>query len=354
MAELAVQCRGLVKRYGSVLAVDDVTFELESGELLALVGPSGCGKTTLLRLLAGFESPDAGSVAINGRSVVGPGVWVPPEERRVGVVFQDYTLFPHMDVERNIAYGLSQKNGYKDDVGRMLSLVGLQGLERRMPHELSGGQQQRIALARALAPKPAVVLLDEPFSNLDARMRVQVRQEVRAILRRSGCAATFVTHDQTEALFMGDRVAVMRECHIEQVGTPKEVFQNPQTRFVATFIGQADFIPARVCDCGLSTEVGTLSQRLRLPAGQEIEVMVRPDDVKLIPSPKGQGRIISKSFQGMAILYQVRLSSGLTLNSIQTHTFDLEEGSRVEVQIDPGHDLVCFKDGLLIKAQSEK
>jgi iron(III) transport system ATP-binding protein len=352
MANVAVRCQGLVKSYGDIVAVDDVTLDVGSGELLALVGPSGCGKTTLLRLIAGFESPEAGSISINGRAVVRPGVWVPPEERQVGVVFQDYTLFPHMDVESNIAYGLSRKNSYRAEVDRMLSLVGLKGLERRMPHELSGGQQQRIALARALAPGPAVILLDEPFSNLDAGMRVQMRQEVRDILRRSGYAVVFVTHDQTEALFMGDRVAVMREGHIEQTGTPRDVFQSPVTRFVATFIGQADFLPARVCGCGLSTEVGTLDQTLELPAGGEVEVMVRPDDVKLIPSPQGSGRIVSKSFQGIAILYRVVLPSGLTLHSVQTHTFDLEEGTSVEVQINPGHDLICFKDGRPIRPES--
>ncbi|GIV97167.1 MAG: hypothetical protein KatS3mg057_1824 [Herpetosiphonaceae bacterium] len=227
MKDVAILCEGISKRYGTVQAVREVTLALERGQFLALLGPSGCGKTTTLRLLAGFEIPDSGEIAIGGQKVSAPGLFIPPERRRIGMVFQDYALFPHMNVERNIAYGLSRGPEQAARIQEVLELVGLVGLEKRMPHELSGGQQQRVALARALAARPEVVLLDEPFSNLDTGLRVRVRAEVREILARAGATAVFVTHDQEEALSLADQVAVMLNGQLVQCASPEEVLSPP-------------------------------------------------------------------------------------------------------------------------------
>ncbi|MBC8075555.1 MAG: ABC transporter ATP-binding protein, partial [Chloroflexales bacterium] len=242
MTSGAVVCRGVHKQYGAVRAVVDVDLTLASGQLLALLGPSGCGKTTLLRLLAGFEPPDTGTISIGGRQVAGPNGLVPPEQRRVGMVFQDYALFPHLSLKENIAYGLPRSNGRDARVAELLALVGLESLGTRSPHQLSGGQQQRAALARALAPGPAVMLLDEPFSNLDASLRRTVRSEVRRILQAAGATVLFVTHDQEEALSLADQVAVMLEGRILQVGRPATIYERPTTREVAAFVGAANFL----------------------------------------------------------------------------------------------------------------
>ena len=215
---IALRCDGLSKAFGDAAAVDDASFHVTAGTVLALLGPSGCGKTTTLRLIAGLDRPDAGTIVLGGSEVQGPDVSVPPERRRVGLVFQDYALFPHLDVRANVGFGLSRRNGRAARVAETLELVGLSALASRMPHELSGGQQQRVALARALAPNPRVVLLDEPFSNLDAALRNDLRNDVRRVLRESGTTAVFVTHDQEEALSLADQVAVMIDGRVLQVG----------------------------------------------------------------------------------------------------------------------------------------
>ena len=219
----SLSCTGLAKAFGVVRAVDDFTLELEGGTIAALLGPSGCGKTTALRLIAGLERPDAGTVTVGGRELAGPGTFVAPERRRIGVVFQDYALFPHHDVAGNVAYALG-RGADPARVREVLELVGLGEHGARPVHELSGGQQQRVALARALAPTPELILLDEPFSNLDAGLRERLREEVREIIRRAGVTALFVTHDQAEALSIAETVAVMRDGRVEQLGTPEEVY----------------------------------------------------------------------------------------------------------------------------------
>ena len=282
-AVAALDCAGLRKSFGDVAAVRDVSLDVRPGEILALLGPSGCGKTTTLRLIAGFERADAGVVRIGGHSVVGERLSLPPEARRVGMVFQDYALFPHLTVGANVQYGLDTPrqaprdaaSGLRATLTRLtrryvpfapapadarvreaLALVSLAEMADRYPHELSGGEAQRVALARALAPRPDLILLDEPFSNLDTRLRAAVRAEVRAILKRAGAAAVFVTHDQEEAFSLADRVAVMWEGRVAQVGTPSEIYRRPATRAVAAFVGDADFLPGRLAGGVVTTELG--------------------------------------------------------------------------------------------------
>ncbi len=234
---------------------------MAEGEILALLGPSGCGKTTTLRLIAGLESPDAGTITLRGQVVAGPGRAVPPEERGIGIVFQDYALFPHLTVADNVGFGAGAGGATGAASSTVLDLVGLGGFGPRYPHELSGGQQQRVALARALAPAPALMLLDEPFSNLDADLRAQMRDEVERILRTSGTTAVFVTHDQEEAFTLADRVGVLQAGRIEQLAPPQELYHRPATRFVAAFVGAADFLPGTGDRAGHRDRGGDVRQR---------------------------------------------------------------------------------------------
>lgn len=332
------------KNFGQTPVIQNVSLELEQGRFLALLGPSGCGKTTLLRLIAGFEVLDRGTIVIGGKTVSGPGVFVPPESRRVGIVFQDYALFPHMDVSRNIAFGLPENVDRKKRVEEMLSLVGLKGLESRIPHELSGGEQQRVALARAMAPGPSVLLLDEPFSNLDADLRIRIRAEVKDILTCAGATVVFVTHDQQEALFMGDLVGVMNGGRLEQIGTPENIFHEPATPFVAQFIGVADFLSGKIEDDSVITEVGKLPLQNHLPSGMTVRAMIRPDFLDLEQTPDGSGEIIDRVFHGMHYLYRVQLPSGVTIRSLQHHTRNYPVGTRVSFHMTSDHSVPCFED----------
>ena len=277
-----LRCVGLTKLYSRGMAgARDVSLEVIEGQLLALVGPSGCGKTTLLRMIAGLESPDAGTIEIDGRPVTSHGIFVQPEYRSVGFVFQDYALFPHMSVSSNIAYGLPRntpnRNGRVDE---MLELVGLSDRRNRRPHELSGGERQRVALARALAPAPKVLLMDEPFSNLDPNLSARLQQEVREILHEAGITVVFVTHDQEAALSMGDVIAVMESGRIQQTGAPDAAFHSPVNRFVAAFLGEADFIPATptTSESRVMTELGEadVSGAVIQSGTVELDLMLRP------------------------------------------------------------------------------
>jgi iron(III) transport system ATP-binding protein len=342
MNENAVRCEHLSKQFDRFPAVRDVNLAVRRGEIMALLGPSGCGKTTTMRLIAGFERPNSGAIRIGDQMVVGPGVFVPPEQRRVGMVFQNYALFPHLSVADNIAYGLPRGAERAARVRAMLALVGLDGLERRLPHELSGGQQQRVALARALAPQPQVLLLDEPFSGLDAGLRDQVRGEVARILRESGATVVFVTHNQEEALFLGDRVAVMNQGSVEQVARPEELYLHPASRYVAEFMGAAFFLPGVARPEGLETELGFLPQPVHLPAGAAVEAAARPDDLTLIPDPNGRARIMQTIYQGGNYLYEVRLPSGTLVRCVSPHTLHYAPGATVRVELTPGHPLAYF------------
>lgn len=334
----ALCVRALTHRYASTVALDGVSLDVAQGEFLALVGPSGCGKTTLLRAVAGLLRADEGRIAVAAREVMGDS-WVPAERRGIGIVFQDHALFPHLDVAGNLAFGLRSlaRSQQRDRVREVLELVGLVGYERRYPHELSGGERQRVALARSLAPAPAVMLLDEPFASLDHNLRVEVRAETGRILRAARTAVLFVTHDQQEALALGDRVAVMRSGRIEQIATPEVVFHQPATTFVATFLGDADFLPAEYNGNGsLHTEAGSCAAPDNVPADR-IQVMVRPHEVRLEARPDGAAKVVGGEFQGGFILYEVELPSGRRLRSIQPHTLKLEPGASVDVALDHGH-----------------
>jgi iron(III) transport system ATP-binding protein len=339
----AVCCNQVRKLFGTVCAVDDVTLQIRPGEILALLGPSGCGKTTILRLIAGFEHPAGGTITIDDQLVAAPGRFIPPEQRNVGMVFQQHALFPHLSVAQNIGFGLrGSASARRERVHAMLELVELDGMDQRMPHQLSGGQQQRVALARALAPNPAVLLLDEPFSNLDADLRTTMRAQVRAILKRVGTTALFVTHDQEEALFMGDRVAVMRAGRLEQVAAPQELFLAPASRFVAEFIGIASFLPAELTPGGLQTAIGSAPSSVGQAAPGAVEVLVRPDDLVVSADPTGNGRIVGRFFRGGEFLYDVQLDSQHLVRCICNHVHDYPLNTRVRVSLEPGHPLVCF------------
>ena len=350
---LALECIGLTKRFGSAVAIEGLDLAVHQGQVLALLGPSGCGKTTTLRLIAGFDQPDAGIISIGGRAVFSPGQAIPPDKRRVGMVFQDGALFPHLTVEQNVGFGLPNGSGRNDRVREVLDLVDLRTLGHRMPHELSGGQQQRVALARALAPRPEVLLLDEPFSNLDPGLRQQVRRDTLDVLRTTGATAIFVTHDQEEALFMGDVLAIMNRGRIEQMGSPEGIFHSPATRFVAQFIGLADFIPAWREEDRLVSDVGSMgwplpSRQLEYTNGdspERLEVMVRPDCLHCYPSPEGQGRIIAREFQGAFYLYRVSLPSGITVRCLLPHTAEYSVGTTVAVTLRQDHSLRAFVEG---------
>jgi len=343
---IALRCRGLSKHFDALPVVRGVSLSVAAGDILALVGPSGCGKTTLLRLIAGFERADAGTIEIDGQTVADEGRHLPPELRRVGMVFQDYAIFPHLSVGQNVGFALGKSRAAGARVAELLAFVGLPGREARMPHELSGGEQQRIALARALSTEPAALLLDEPFSNLDAARRAEVRAEVRALLKAGGVTAVFVTHDQEEALFLGDQVGVMRDGQLEQVDTPEGIFHRPQTRFVAEFLGQTSFVPGRAAADGIQTPLGLIARPVALPVGAAVEVAARPDDVDFAPAADGSARVLSRQFTGMAYVYRLRLDDGSVVHSLQPHEARVDEGAAVVARFrGDGHALPCFHEG---------
>jgi iron(III) transport system ATP-binding protein len=315
-------------------AVDGLSLTADQGEILALLGPSGCGKTTTLRIIAGFEAPDTGTVTIRGEVMAGSGRSVPPEERGVGIVFQDYALFPHLTVAENVGFGLKRldRPSRRDRVAQILDLVGLGSFAGRYPHELSGGQQQRVAVARALAPAPALMLLDEPFSNLDADLRAQMREEVEKILRSTGTTAIFVTHDQEEAFTLADRVGVLNQGRIEQLAAPEDIYHHPASQFVAEFVGAADFLPGLVTNEGIVTELGVFGNVDALEIGAKIEVMIRPDDITFVPEREGTGVLVRRYFRGSETLYCIRLPSGRRVHSSQPSASMFPTGMRVRAE----------------------
>lgn len=346
----------LTKTYANTdtAAVCDVSLTLQTGQILGLLGPSGCGKTTLLRMIAGFERPDAGEICLAGQPVAGIGQgrnsWVPPERRDVGMVFQDYALFPHLTVAQNVAFGLRHRRWLRrfspKQVQQLsheaLALVRLTGYEQRFPHELSGGQQQRVALARALAPQPAILLLDEPLSNLDVHVRLHLREEVREILKQTQTTALFVTHDQEEALAVSDLVAVMAQGRLEQLGTPEAIYQQPASRFVAEFVTQSNFLSAQRQGQGWLTEVGYFEAESAInsaivPAAEQVALMIRPENLLLEPDDSGSVVIRDRHFLGREHRYCLLAPSGQELHAhLATDATPIPVGSRVKLSAATG------------------
>ena len=337
-AAASLRVDAVSKRFDDTVAVDEVSFELGSSELLALVGPSGCGKSTLLRLVAGLLSADRGTITLAGRIVDDGHHHVPPERRGIGLVFQEHALFPHLTVGDNVAFGIRKQTDADARVRHVLALVGLAEYRHRFPHELSGGERQRVALARAIAPRPSLMLLDEPFASLDPNLKAQIRADVVNVLRAEETPAVFVTHDQSEALAIGDRVAVMRAGSILQIGTPEAVFHEPCNTFVASFMGEASYLPIVGTDC----ELGPVPVDGPVPAGTV--AMVRPDDVTFEPDATGDAEVVDAEFRGSMWCYSLRLPSGAIVRSTRTHLLRAPIGTRVRASLNPGHRPVLVLD----------
>jgi iron(III) transport system ATP-binding protein len=349
--EAVMQLEGVTKRYGSETAVRDLSLSVRDGELLTLLGPSGCGKTTTLRMLAGLERPTEGTITLADEEVAGPSTYVKAEERGVGIVFQDFALFPHLSVRENVAFGLTDHDSdeTEDRVDELLDLVDMPGMGDRSPDQLSGGQQQRVALARSLAPEPDILLLDEPFSNLDVRLRVEMREEVRRILKEAGVTAVSVTHDQEEALSISDRVAVLEDGRLEQIGDPESVFEHPESRFVASFLGQAGFLSARVGETTVDTCIGSYDRTLLKGlsdgyTGAMVDVLVRPDDLRAVPAndATANGTIVRRQYTGPSFIYHVELDNGDVVRCLHNHAEDMDVGEPVTVDLVSDHSLAWY------------
>ena len=347
MTSPLIECRGATKRFGDLLAVDDVSFRLMPGEVLSILGASGCGKTTLLRIIAGFEGLDDGEVRFQTGLISDSDHYVPPERRNIGMVFQEYALFPHLTVAENVAFGLhgmsrGEQRGRTQDA---LGLVRLNGFESRYPHELSGGQQQRVALARTLAPSPIAVLLDEPFSNLDAGMRLEVRQEVEAILRSKGVATIFVTHDREEAFAFADRVGVMSRGRLEQIDAPYALYQAPVSPEVARIVGDCDFLQGVVRGNVAETELGSLPYTCsegKLADGTVLTLVVRPQDMKPESDDAGICRVEALEYRGGDTMLAVRTPSGTALRCRLPGYSDFSKGERITLTPGDSTSFVAF------------
>jgi iron(III) transport system ATP-binding protein len=346
-----LELSNVTKAFSEETAVDGISLDVERGELLTLLGPSGCGKTTTLRLLAGLETPTGGEIRLNDERVATADGATDPENRDVGIVFQDFALFPHLSVRENIAFGIEDMDDVDTEarVDELLELVDLPGHGEKSPDQLSGGQKQRVAVARSLAPEPEVLLLDEPFSNLDVRLRVEMREEVRSILKEAGVTAISVTHDQEEALSISDRVAVMNNGGIEQLGRPERVFEQPKSRFVASFLGRASFLTAYVHDETVKTGIGefdamSLDGYAAQYDGIAVDVLVRPDDLRAgrAHAEQTDGEVVSRQYVGPSFIYRVELDSGDTVHCLHNHVEDFDLGERVTVDLVADHPLAWY------------
>jgi iron(III) transport system ATP-binding protein len=338
----SVEVADLSHAYGDVPVVREMSFALAPGTIGCLLGPSGCGKTTVLRCLAGFEPVKGGTISLGGRVVSRPGSSVPPEERSVGMVFQDFALFPHLTVARNVAFGLRTHaaDAAQRRVDEMLELIGLKDSGDAFPHELSGGQQQRVALARALAPNPDLLLLDEPFSSLDIDLRERLTLEVRGILKAAGTTAILVTHDQHEAFVLADEIGVMNEGTIEQWDSAYRLYHQPRTRFVADFVGQGVFLRGVAIGRGrVLTELGELASDnpLSMDEGAAVDLLLRPDDIVHDDASPWEAEVVAKAFRGAHFLYTLALASGTRVLSLVPSHHDHAIGERIGIRLSIDH-----------------
>ena len=336
---------GVEQAYGDNQVLSNLSFRLAAGTIGCLLGPSGCGKTTALRCIAGFEGVRAGRIAVNGQVLTQPGRVVPPEKRGLGMVFQQYALFPHLDVAANVGFGLRELKAAERSrrVAEVLEVVGLAGSDHMFPDELSGGQQQRVALARALAPRPGLLLMDEPFSSLDTGLRVRLGSEVRDILKQLGITALLVTHDQGEAFAVADEIGVMRAGHLEQWDTAYNLYHRPASRFVAEFVGEGCFLPGQAnADGTVQVELGCLAPTEPLAEGTsgDVDVLLRPDDIVHDDASPLTATVLRKAFRGAAILYSLGLPSGRTVFALVPSHHDHCIGARIGIRLEADHVVV--------------
>ncbi|MEQ6885442.1 ABC transporter ATP-binding protein [Salicola sp. Rm-C-2C1-2] len=332
-----LEVRDLSVAYGQTRVLDGLDFQLGEDEILMLVGPTGCGKTTVLRALAGLVRPNAGEIVLGDKRIT-PKRDVPPEKRRVGMVFQDFALFPHLSVIDNVAFRLSDRTGAYE----WLERLGLSSLADAMPERLSGGQKQRVALARALAHEPQLMLLDEPLSNLDAALKDTLRWDIRIALKEAGVPAIWVTHDQEEALSVGDRLGVLNNGHMEQLDTPEQCFSQPTSRFAARFLGEAAFVRGRREGDLVLTPLGNAPALKAGGHGEPVDLLVRPDDLTVVPSKEGNGVVEWRRYEGESRLYAIRVCEGEALRVRTNHEQDLSVGCPVHLRISSEHPLAAF------------
>ncbi|MBX3677531.1 MAG: ABC transporter ATP-binding protein [Rhodocyclaceae bacterium] len=350
-----LELKNISHAYGNHTVVNNLSCALQEGAIGCLLGPSGCGKTTVLRAIAGFEPIHGGEIHLKGSVVSSPALNIPPEQRRIGMVFQDYALFPHLNVSANIAFGLrgAAASERRSRVDELLVTVGLAGAGEKYPHELSGGQQQRVALARALAPKPHLLLLDEPFSNLDVDLRERLSLEVRDILKQSGITAILVTHDQHEAFAVADEIGIMHEGRIQQWDTPYNLYHRPANRFVADFVGQGVFLTGNVLNPReVEIELGRLTGSIPSECtagcdacgkGCQVSVLLRPDDIVHDDAAATQAEVVAKAFRGAEFLYTLKLPSGVRLLSLVPSHHNHDIGEKIGIRLDVDH-VVVFRN----------
>jgi iron(III) transport system ATP-binding protein len=344
--EPLLQLNSVCCTYSDSTVVQDLSFHINKGDIACLLGPSGCGKTTTLRAIAGFEPVAKGEIELDGLQVSGPNLLIPPEKRFLGMVFQDYALFPHLTIWENVCFGLrkASKTQRKSTAAKVLELVGLEQYINRYPHELSGGQQQRVALARALAPEPNLILLDEPFSNLDVDLRRRLSLEVRDILKAQGTTALMVTHDQEEAFAVADRVGVMNDGQLQQWDTPYNIYHEPVNRFVANFIGLGHFIRGKAMSPELvDTEIGVIhgNRAYNWLPDSPVDILLRPDDILPDPDSPLQAKVLQKTFTGASMLFKLQLPTGSVVEAIFPSHNDHDVGTMVGIRLEADH-LVAF------------
>ena len=340
--DLLLEINDLNCAYDDQAVVNGLTVHVTPGSLVSLLGPSGCGKTTVLRAIAGFQAVTAGEIRLNGKVVSSPHIRIPPEQRNLGMVFQDYALFPHLTVTENIAFGLRHHSASARQkiVDRLLELIGMEDYGRRYPTELSGGQQQRIAVARALAPEPTLLLLDEPFSNLDVELRERLAIDVRNMLHAQNATAVFVTHDQHEAFVMSERIGVMNEGRLLQWETPFNLYHEPADRFVADFIGKGSFLRGEMSTPdSVTTELGRITgnRAYPWPKGTPVDILLRPDDVIIVDESPVRGVVTDRAFKGADTLYTLKLNNGMEMLSLKPSRYDYLIGSEIGIEIDIDH-----------------